>query len=209
MTTLISSQDYLDVTRARNGSDQAFTSLVERYQNQVYNLCYRMLGEQEIAEDATQESFLRAYKNIERFDLQRPFLTWLLSIAAHYCIDTLRRRKYSFVSIDHPKCDEESQVELVDIHAINPEQALEKKEEAHCLQKILGSLNNIDKAAIVLRYWYGLSDSEIAKILNISKPAVKSRLYRARNQIGHQLENNAGSATTLLRSSFAQSLPAN
>lgn len=209
MTTFTPSQDYLDVTRVRNGSDQAFTSLVERYQNQVYNLCYRMLGEQEIAEDAAQESFLRAYKNIERFDLQRSFLTWLLSIAAHYCIDTLRRRKCSFISIDRPKRDEESRVELVDINAINPEQALEKKEEAHCLQKILGRLNNIDKAAIVLRYWYGLSDSEIAQILNISKPAVKSRLYRARNQIGHQFANYAESATTLLRNSFAQSFPAN
>lgn len=208
MTTLTPSQDYLDVTRVRNGSDQAFTSLVERYQNQVYNLCYRMLGEHEIAEDAAQESFLRAYKNIERFDIQRPFLTWLLSIAAHYCIDTLRRRKYSFVSIDQPNCHDESQIELLDIHAVNPELALEKKEEAHCLQKILGRLNNIDKAAIVLRYWYGLSDSDIAEILNISKPGVKSRLYRARNQIGHHWENDVGSATALFHNSFAQSFPA-
>jgi len=83
------------VMQAQQGSDEAFTRLVEEHQTHVYNLCYRMLGEPEAAEDAAQESFLRAYQNLQRYDRNRPFATWLLSIAAHYCIDRLRRRKLS------------------------------------------------------------------------------------------------------------------
>jgi RNA polymerase sigma-70 factor (ECF subfamily) len=71
------------------GNQEAFTQLVETYQRPVYNLCYRMLGSSEEAEDASQETFLRVYKNIKRYDHKRPFSTWLLSIA-HHCIDQLR-----------------------------------------------------------------------------------------------------------------------
>ena len=79
------------VIQAQQGNDEAFTRLVEEYQTHVYNLCYRMLGEPEAAEDAAQETFLRAYQNLRRYDQTRSFATWLLSIGAHYCIDRLRR----------------------------------------------------------------------------------------------------------------------
>jgi RNA polymerase sigma-70 factor (ECF subfamily) len=83
--------------KALNGDAQAFTDLVEAYQKPVYNLCYRMLGNSQDAEDAAQETFLRAYKSMRRYDRSRPFSTWLLSIAAHYCIDQIRRRRYPVV----------------------------------------------------------------------------------------------------------------
>ena len=83
------------VLQAQQGNDEAFTKLVEEHQTHVYNLCYRMLGEPEAAEDAAQETFLRAYQNLHRYDQTRSFATWLLSIGAHYCIDRLRRRKLS------------------------------------------------------------------------------------------------------------------
>jgi RNA polymerase sigma-70 factor (ECF subfamily) len=88
------------VAQAQLGSDEAFTELVEAYQTHVYNLCYRMLGEAESAEDAAQETFLRAFQHLQRYDHGRPFGTWLLSIAALYCIDRLRRRRFSFTSFD-------------------------------------------------------------------------------------------------------------
>ena len=77
---------------AIEGDDDAFAQLVELYQKPVYNLCYRMLGTPGDAEDAAQEAFLRAYKNLRRYDRNRSFATWLLSIASHYCIDQLRKR---------------------------------------------------------------------------------------------------------------------
>ena len=107
------------VVQAQQGSDEAFTSLVEAYQSHVYNLCYRMLGEPESAEDAAQETFLRAYQHLHRYDQRRPFATWLLSIAAHYCIDRLRRRKFSMLSVDQDEA--EGGFELADGDALNPE----------------------------------------------------------------------------------------
>ena len=89
------------VLQAQQGNDEAFTKLVEEHQTHVYNLCYRMLGEPEAAEDAAQEAFLRAYQNLHRYDQNRAFATWLLSIAAHYCIDRLRRRKLSMILVTH------------------------------------------------------------------------------------------------------------
>src|SRR3990170_6652233 len=107
------------VLQAQQGSDDAFTRLVETYQTPVYNLCYRMLGEPEAAEDAAQETFLRVYQHLHRYDRKRPFATWLLSIAAHYCIDRLRRRKFTFTSFDE---DEDGRaLELPDPAAPSPE----------------------------------------------------------------------------------------
>ena len=88
------------IIQAQNGSDEAFTQLVETYQTPVFNLCYRMLGSSDAAEDAAQETFLRAFQHLHRYDLKRPFATWLLSIAAHYCIDRLRRKKLPVFSVD-------------------------------------------------------------------------------------------------------------
>ncbi|MDP3185477.1 MAG: sigma-70 family RNA polymerase sigma factor, partial [Anaerolineales bacterium] len=99
------------IVQAQNGSDEAYTHLVEAYQTRVYNLCYRMLGEPEAAEDAAQETFLKVYQNLARYDRGRPFATWLLAIAAHHCIDRLRRRRFITFSIDE---DDEAQMELPD-----------------------------------------------------------------------------------------------
>ena len=76
-----------------NGNQDAFAELVNTYQNAVYNLCYRMLGERTESEDATQEAFLRAYLNMDRYDPARSFKTWVLSIASNHCIDRLRKRR--------------------------------------------------------------------------------------------------------------------
>jgi len=169
------------VLQAQHGNDEAFTQLVETYQTPVYNLCYRMLGEAEIAEDAAQETFLRAYQNILRYDPKRPFPTWLLSIAAHYCIDRLRKRKFSMFSID----DDESTFELPDTEAPNPENEAIKKEERDQVHIILQSLDATDRAAIIMRYWYDFSEAEIAEALNLTVSAVKSRLHRARRALAN------------------------
>ena len=78
--------------QAQKGDDLAFARLVEAYEKPVYNLCYRMLGNAGDAEDAAQETFIRAYKAIRRYDPTRKFSTWLLTIASNYCIDQHRRR---------------------------------------------------------------------------------------------------------------------
>ncbi len=176
------------VLQAQQGNEQAFTELVEHYQTPVFNLCYRMLGEDEAAEDAAQESFLRAYRNLTRYDRQRPFATWLLSITAHYCIDCLRRRKFLMISIDAETEDDDRPMELPDASAINPEQETVRHEEQARLQHVLQQMDATDRAAVILRYWYDFSEIEIAQSLTLTVSAVKSRLHRARKEIARRIE---------------------
>ena len=170
------------VLQAQQGSDEAFTRLVETYQKPVFNLCYRMLGEPEAAEDAAQETFLRVYQHLHRYDQKRPFATWLLSIAAHYCIDRLRKRKFAIISID-AEDDEGSTIEFPDPESPNPEAASMKREDREQLHLLLQSLEGTDRAAIVMRYWYDFSEVEIAESLQLTVSAVKSRLHRARRSL--------------------------
>jgi RNA polymerase sigma-70 factor (ECF subfamily) len=168
------------INQARQGDDKAFTNLVETYQKPVYNLCYRMLGESEAAEDAAQETFLKMYQNLTRYDRERSFATWLLSIAAHHCIDRLRRKRFSSVSIDE---DEEGQTDLPDRSAPDPESETAKRQERERMQDVLQSLEPTDRAAIIMRYWQDCSEVEIAQALKLTVPAVKSRLHRARRAL--------------------------
>jgi RNA polymerase sigma-70 factor (ECF subfamily) len=172
------------VKQAQQGSDEAFTQLVEAYQTHVHNLCYRMLGDPSSAEDAAQETFLRAYQNLQRYDDSRSFATWLLAIAAHYCIDRLRRRKFSVASLDQEQ--DEGGLELPDVNAPDPEDEFVRREQRGEMQLALSHLNSIDRAAVVLRYWNECSEVEIAETLNLTVSAVKSRLHRARRDLADQ-----------------------
>jgi RNA polymerase sigma-70 factor (ECF subfamily) len=162
------------LAQAIKGNAEAFTNLVELYQRPVFNLCYRMLGDPDEAEDAAQETFLRAYNGLKRYDVQRSFSTWLLSIAAHFCIDQMRRRHFTLLSMDTlPHLDPPDM-------SPGPEMMLSLGEEQRRVRVLLGSLNAVDRAAVVMRYWYELSYDEIAESLSLTVSAVKSRLHRAR-----------------------------
>lgn len=171
---------------AQNGDDEAFTQLVERYQNPVYNLCYRMLGNAQEAEDAAQEAFWRAYQAIRRYDRNRSFATWLLSITAHYCIDLQRKRRLPTLEI------EDWMEEVLPDNTPDPERMTGAREEKERIQKMLTALNPQDRAAIILRYWYEFSEEEISRTLKLSVSAVKSRLHRARLKFAaiYQAEQN-------------------
>ena len=162
------------VVEAQKGDVNAFTSLVEIYQKPVYNLCYRMLGNPDDAEDAAQETFLRAFQSLKRYDISRSFSTWLLSIAAHYCIDRIRRQRYRILSFE--------ELPVPDIADASPsvETRLSRKEEQEQIQALLNTLNPVDRAAMVMYYWYDLSYDEICQELGFSVSQLKSRLHRAR-----------------------------
>lgn len=172
--------------RARDGDPQAFAQIVDRYQKPVYNLCYRMLGNAEDAEDAAQETFLRAYRSIRRYDRNRSFSSWLLAIAAHYCIDQYRRRKLTTVSVEELPFPDLSDDQP------NMENRLSKKEEMLHIRSLLEILDPIDRAAVVLYYWYDYSYQEICETLSLSTSALKSRLHRARKAMAQRwLEQQA------------------
>jgi RNA polymerase sigma-70 factor (ECF subfamily) len=165
---------------AQKGDAQAFSALVEKYQRPVYNLCYRMLGNPQDAEDAAQETFMRAYKAMKRYDRKRSFSTWLLSIGAHYCIDQIRRQRYKVVSV------EELPVPDLPDHGMGLESGLALREEQRKVRALLGALDPTDRAAVVMYYWYDFSYKEISEALSLTLSAVKSRLHRARRAMAHR-----------------------
>lgn len=169
---------------AQRGDDEAFTHLVETYQKPVFNLCYRMLGDPAEAEDAAQESFWRAYQYIKRYDPARSFGTWLLSITAHYCIDQVRKRHAVLLPMDIlPE-------EAFPDSEPGPESTFSRREEQNQLRQLLEKLNPQDRAAIILRYWYDMSEEEISQSLSLTVSAVKSRLHRARVELARHWQAN-------------------
>ncbi len=165
------------IASAQEGDSNAFENLVTAYQTAVYHLCFRMLGSHEEAEDAAQETFLRAYQFIKRYDCQRSFSTWLLSIAAHYCIDQLRKRRMKVISI------EETAYMEVEDKSPSPETLFHLTENQKRVRDLLDTLGSIDRAAIVMYYWYDFSYEEIAEALHLTTNAVRSRLHRAKKEL--------------------------
>lgn len=191
--------DPIWIERARHGDEEAFTMLVEAYQTPVFNLCYRMLGESTAAEDAAQETFWRVWQKIKSYDPQRSFSTWVLSIAAHYCIDQQRKQKITIFELDeYPDFD------LGDPHMPNPEITVITNEEEETLHRMINQLNPPDRAAVILKYWYGCSEEEISQMLSLTVSAVKSRLHRARRQLAEVVTKNH--STTLQRGSYDEAL---
>ena len=181
---------------AQNGDTDAFANLVDAYQVAVYNLCFRMLGDPYEAEDAAQETFLRAYNAMKTYDSKRSFSTWLLSIGAHYCIDQLRRRR---LNITH--FEDTPYLELPD-PGPGPEISLSVSEQQKRIRSLLTVLGDTDRAVLIMFYWYEFSYEEIANALNLSLSAVKSRLHRARIQLAKSWQEQIQPISGLERQSY-------
>ncbi len=180
------------VAAAIEGDQDAFAEIVYSFQDSVYNLCYRLLGERTEAEDASQEAFLKAYAHLRRYDPERPFKTWLLTIASNLCIDRLRKRRAVLLSIDEPLpatlalASDEPQ----------PEQMAVMNERTRWIQALLQQLPDDYRAAVVLRYWYEYSYVEIAEILETTESAIKSRLFRARQMLADKIDSSSEGSTS-------------
>lgn len=166
------------VGEARGGNKDAFSRLVEAYQRPVYNLAFRLLGNTQEAEDATQETFVRAYTRLRQYDGSHKFATWLFSIANHHCIEQLRKRRVRLVLVEaNPLLHK-----LPDDGA-RPEQRVLGQLQAAEVQTLLDGLAPEHRTLLVLRYWEGYSPEQIGETLGLTAPAVKSQLFRARKQL--------------------------
>lgn len=170
--------------RTLAGEANAFGQLVQRYQTSVYNVCYRMMGAPQPAEDMTQEVFLRAYERLGTFDSTRPFGPWIRTIAANHCLNNLKRKQPVLVSLDEPQAQTPA-----DPHA-NPEAHAIRREQADVVRRAIQQLPPQARAIIELRHFQGLSYEEIASELGLSISAVKSRLFRARKELAEILKTN-------------------
>lgn len=172
------------VKRAQRGDQNAFAQIVDQYQTPVYNLAYRMLGNANDAEDAAQETFLRAYTQLKSFrvDHTTRFATWLLSIAAHYCIDRLRRRRFLWLSIEDDAIGESLASDLPE-----PDDEALRHESEQQVAQLLEHLSPSNRLMVVLKYWHDQSIEEISRTTGDSVSAVKVKLYRARQALARQM----------------------
>ncbi len=177
------------VERSRRGDLEAFNALVVAYQDRVYNLCLRMLGAPQPAEDATQETFLSAFRNMGR--LRGPSLrAWLLRIASNVCIDEIRRaRRHPQVSLETPAEDDEPERPSFQVAdpAEGPEGLALRGELCEALQGELLRLPDDQRLAVLLCDVEGLSYDEIAATMSSSVGTVKSRISRGRARLREAL----------------------
>ncbi len=172
------------IIQAQNGDQQAFAKLVDAYKGPVYNLTYRMLGNPADAEDAAQETFLRAYANLRSYDPARKFSSWLLAIASNHCIDQLRRRRIQWVSMEDLPPWESLRAQTSD-----PEEVAVRRADNQHIESLLQTLPPDYRLVVVLRYWHDYSYQEIAEVTDSTVSAVKSRLHRARRMLAARLES--------------------
>jgi RNA polymerase sigma-70 factor, ECF subfamily len=174
----VEDQELLWLEQARRGDQAAFSRLVEAYQRPVYNLCYRMLSNAPEAEDAAQETFVRMYTKLHTYQPDRKLSSWVLSIASHYCIDRLRRRRGQWLSLD-----EEPMITTLPSQNRGPEELAVRAESRDEVQRLVDMLPAAYRVPLILRYWHDLSYAEIAEVMGLTVQAVKSRLHRARLQV--------------------------
>jgi RNA polymerase sigma-70 factor (ECF subfamily) len=160
------------VTRAQAGRLDAFEELVRRYRQPIYQVALRMLGDAADAEDATQDAFVQAWRNLAGFRADAAFSTWMYRIVMNRCLNVLRSRRRTEplpVGREAP--------------ASRPDRIAEARWEVEDLKLAIARLSPEQRAPFVLRELEGRSYQEIAEVLELSVPAVKSRLHRARLEV--------------------------
>lgn len=175
--------------RAAAGDKEAFAELAERYSAPLYGLCFSMLGNQSDAQDCVQETFLKAYRTFANFRQQSAVYTWLYRIAANTCYDLMRRRqRHPERSLNQPLETAEGELfqQFAD-EADLPDEILDRKETIAAVRAAIGELPENLRQILILRDIEGLSYEEIAVLENLRAGTVKSRLFRARQQLAIQL----------------------
>ncbi|GAE31934.1 RNA polymerase sigma factor SigW [Halalkalibacter hemicellulosilyticus] len=178
------------IGEVRKGDQEAFAEIVELYKDKVYQICYRMLGNVHEAQDVAQEAFLRAYTNIDRYDINRKFSTWLFRIATNVSIDRLRKKKPDFYLQDEVKGTDgvtfESQL-AADEEL--PEDQVVTRELQDWVQNEINQLPIKYRTAIILKYIEDLSINEISEILDMPPATVKTRVHRGREALRKRMRH--------------------
>jgi RNA polymerase sigma factor (sigma-70 family) len=165
-------RDSILIQEFKQGDEKAFNQLVLRYQKRIYDLTYHLVRNHEDAADLSQEVFVRAYRNLKKFEERSSFYVWLTRIAVNLCINFSKREKFrSFLSIfDVSEGPEVS---------VSPEKDVEKEELKHALDRAIKSLPERQRVTFVFRRYQDLPYREIAQIMEISEGAAKANYFQA------------------------------
>ncbi|MBV8897815.1 MAG: sigma-70 family RNA polymerase sigma factor [Acidobacteriaceae bacterium] len=187
--------DAVAADEARKGNQYAFRVLVERHSHALFRLAYRMTGNQHDAEDLVQETFLRAYKQIKRFDGRAAFGTWLYRICSNCSLDLLRARKQRVEMQPLSHEEKSSWLDRVAAPHPTPERLSLSAQIAGIVEPALEKLSDMERTAFVMRHYEGCDIEQIACMLGIRENAAKQCVFRAVQKLRRELEPAWGSAT--------------
>jgi len=176
------------IRRCLAGDEKAYRDLVEMYQAQVFSVALRILRRREDAEDVVQETFVRMFRALDRYDPQRPFAAWLFTITTRLCIDHLRRRKGVTVSLTRQEAGSHEEYEIeVEDPGPGPDEVTSRTEEERRANELIQALPPHYRIVVVLRHQQDLSYEEIAGALHLPLGTVKARIHRARELLKARL----------------------
>ena len=179
------------VARARAGDSDAFRVLVERHSRSIFRLAYRMTGNEQDAEDVVQESLLRAYKQLGKFDDRASFGTWLYRISTNCSLDLVRARKRRGEHLT-PATDANGEAEDASLalpaSGPTPERAALSGEVAHHIGAAMNELSSTERTAFVLRHFEGMRIEEVSRVLECQPGAAKHSVFRAVQKLRRALE---------------------
>src|ERR1051326_302921 len=176
------------VTRAREGDPQAFGGLVERHSARLFQLAFRMTGNEHDAEDVVQESFLRAYRQIDRFESRAVFATWLHRIAVNCSVDLLRRRRRRDDPLAPLEPDLLESGASLSAPAASPDARAYQVEVRQKVEAAMNELTPTERTALVLRPFEGQAIDEIGRVLGAGQSATKQSIFRAVQKMRRSLE---------------------
>lgn len=182
--------DSVAVARVRSGDGDAYRLLVDRHSRSVFRLAYRMTGNEQDSEDVVQETFMRAYKQLHRWEARSSFSTWLYRIAANYSLDLVRRRKrHGEVTMNDAGTEDTPEMaQVLPSVAPGPERLMFSGQVQDRVASALEELSGQERTAFVLRHFEGQSIEEISSALGLSGNAAKHSIFRAVQKLRRALE---------------------
>ena len=184
------------VAQVLAGDKDAFRLLVTRHTRSIYSVAYRMTGNQQDAEEILQETFLRAYRSLERFELRSSFSTWLYRIAVNRSLDFLKAKKMndSYQITENPDPEENEKTVQLPVNSPGPDRLLLSAEAREKISRAMGLLTPAERVAFTMRHMEGKSIEEISQSLNLKASAAKNSIFRAVQKLREQLQPLVGPA---------------
>ena len=180
--------DAAAVARVRSGDKDTFRLLVERHSQTIFRLAFRMMENEQDAEEVVQETFLRAYRALDGFESRANFGTWIYRIALNRCYDLLDQRKSRPVMQPQEDPDAPDLIEQIPTTNPNPERRVLSQEIEVRVRSAMEQLTTGERIAFVLRHLEGRSIEEIARALNVRQGLAKNRVHRAVKKLRQQLQ---------------------
>jgi RNA polymerase sigma factor (sigma-70 family) len=184
--------DYRLVMRAREGDQNAYAELLDRYRDSIYFLLLKMVNNKDDADDLTIEAFGKAFNRLDLYTPNFAFSTWLFKIASNNCIDFIRKKKKNTLSIDSAIAGDDGDEMFMDLksEALDPEQMAIKEQKEKLMRDVVQKLKPRYRQLIEMRYFQQLAYEEIAEQLDLPLGTVKAQLFRARDLLYQVLKNS-------------------